>query len=176
MKLLRRTWLKQRGMTLIEVIVIVGLLSAILIGAMTIYSDLFAAIRGRDQLITVLHEANVIMTSIGDDIRHAVALLNDYQGNESQTVMAAFKVKQETSAQPEERVIVYAVDPQRPNRLLRTVQIGDRSTALELSTHVQQLEIAPKSENILAVHLVLQYPVAGKVNTWRTSSVFALRQ
>ncbi len=177
MRNLHRLFSKQRGMTLLEVIVTMGLLSVLLIGTLTIYAQLFKAIQMRDNLMTVLHDADLIMSSIGNDIRNASAFLKkDYQGNDPQKVIAAFKVRTRSAAQPEERVIVYALDSQHPDRLIRSVQTGGRVTSLELSRFVQQLDIAPTSQNVFAVQLVLKHTGAGKVNTWRTSSAFALRE
>ena len=176
MRNLHRLCSKQRGMTLIEVMVTMGLLSVLLIGTLTIYAQLFKAIQTRDNLMTVLHDADLIMSSIGNDIRNASAFLKDYQGNDSQKVIAAFNVRTRSAAQPAERVIVYALDSQHPDRLIRSVQTGGRVMSLELSRLVQQLDIAPTSQNVFAVQLLLKYTGTGKVNTWRTSSAFALRE
>jgi prepilin-type N-terminal cleavage/methylation domain-containing protein len=175
MKKLPGIFTKQQGMTLIEVIVTLGVLSFVLIGTLTIYSETCTTIRTRDNLINMLHDADLIMSYIGEDIRNAAEILKDYQVSDPQAVMAAIKVKQETLNQTEERVIVYALDPQQPNRLIRSVRMGERSTSLELSTLVQKLEIIPRTERVFEVQLILENPVAGKVNTWRTSSAFALR-
>jgi len=166
---------KQRGMTLVEVIVTLGVLSIVLMSALELYSTTLKNIRTNDSLLEILHDANQIMASLEDDIRHANEFLSDYHAGKSQLVVAALKIRKGASEGSEERVIVYALDPDRPNRLVRSVRIGDRSTSIELSTLIQELRILPTADQSFKVTLILEDEVAGKMNTLQASSVFAMR-
>ncbi len=164
-----------RGMTLVEVLVTIAVLSVVLMVTLTLYSTTFRNIRTHESLLNVLHDADLIMSYIGNDIRHADEFLNDYQGSESQTVVAAMKVTGGTPKRREESMIIYSLDAEYPNRLVRSVHIGENLTSMELSTLVRKLEVIPTTDRLFEVKLIVEDKVAGKLNTLQTSSAFALR-
>jgi prepilin-type N-terminal cleavage/methylation domain-containing protein len=174
MKRQNNIFAQPKGMTLVEVLVTIAILSLVLGVTLTLYSTTFRNIRIRESLLYMLHDADLIMSSIGDDIRHTDEFLKDYHAPESHVVVAAMKTKN-PSKQAEERVIVYSLDAERPNRLIRSVHRGEDSTSVELSTFIRKLEIIPTTERLFKVNLLLEDEVAGKVETWQASSAFALR-
>lgn len=169
------SFIKQQGMTLVEVLVTIGVLSFVLGAALTLYTTTFRNIQTRDSFLNILHDADLIMSSMGDDIKHAQTFLKDYQTNASQRVVAALKKIKGGPEQREEIVIVYSLETNRPNRLVRSVHTGEKTTSLELSTHIQELKITPTTDNLFKVTLTLEDEVAGKVNRLQASSAFALK-
>jgi prepilin-type N-terminal cleavage/methylation domain-containing protein len=153
---------KQKGMTLVEVLVTLGILSFVLGATLTLYSSTFRNIRTHDSFLNILHDADVITSYIGADIRRAHEFLKDYQTSQGQTVVAAMKVAKGIPEGNEESVIVYSLDAEHPNRLVRSVHTGASSTSIELSTLIREFK-------------VIEDEVAGNVNTFQASSAFALR-
>jgi prepilin-type N-terminal cleavage/methylation domain-containing protein len=166
---------KQSGMTLIEVLVTIAILSFVLGAALTLYSTTFRNIRTHDSFLNILHDADLIMSYIGDDIRHANHFLNDYPTDESQIVVAAMSTGKGAFNKSEETVIVYSLETKRPKRLIRSVHIGEKTTSLELSKLIQEIKILPTTDKLFKVTLTLKDEVAGKVNSLHASSAFALK-
>lgn len=165
----------QRGMTLVEVIVTLGILSVFFIGTLGIYSTTYKTLRTRDSLMNILDSSDLLMSYIGNDIRHAHEFLNNYQEDNAHTVVAAMKIKQGGLDQTKERIVVYALDAEYPNRLFRIVHQESRVVSIELSTHIHTFNVIPKAENLFEVQLILRDRVAGKVSTLQASSVYAMR-
>lgn len=166
---------KQKGMTLVEVLVTLGILSFVLGATLTLYSSTFRNIRTHDSFLNILHDADVITSYMGADIRRANEFLKDYQASEVQIVVAAMKMAKGSSEGHAESVIVYSLDAERPNRLVRSVHTGASSTSIELSTLIRELKVIPTTHNVFEVTIVLEDEVAGNVNTFQASSAFALR-
>ena len=166
---------KQSGMTLLEVLVTIAILSFVLGAVLTLYATTFRNIRTHDSFLNILHDADLIMSYIGDDIRHANHFLNDYQTDESQIVVAAMNTGKGTSNKSEETVIVYSLDAKRPKHLIRSVHIGEKTTSLELSKLIQEIKILPTTDKLFKVTLTLEDKVAGNVNSLHASSAFALK-
>lgn len=168
MKQQQPTILMPHGMTLVEVLVTITILGFVLASSLTLYSTVLKNIQLRDSMLTMIRDSDLIMTYIGDDLRMAKELLSNYPTNASQTVVAALK--------EEERIIVYAIDADRPNRLVRSVYAGQNSTSTELSTRINRLQILAKTPRLFQVDLLLEETVVGKHQTWQTASAFAARQ
>jgi len=166
---------KQKGMTLVEVLVTLGILSFVLGATLTLYSSTFRNIRTHDSFLNMLHDADLIMSYVGKDIRHANEFLKGYHTSETQIVVAAMKRVKGRPEGDEERLIVYSLDAERPNRLIRSVRTGANSTSIELSTLIREFKIIPTTQNLFEVTILLEDEVAGKVNTLQASSAFASR-
>lgn len=160
-----------RGMTLIEVMVTISLLSFVMASALTLYSNVMKANRQRDSLTTLIADADRILTTIEHDIRRAGALLSEYPIRDTQTVIAALPLRQKPEIPS---TIVYALDDKRPNHLLRLVYSGDNVTSTDMSAVVRSLSITPTTTALVNVELVVEDTIAGDVNTWQASSAFAL--
>ena len=166
---------KQNGMTLVEVLVTITVLSFVFGAALTLYSTTFRNIQTRDSFLNILHDTDLIMSYIGDDIRHAHKILKDYQAEESQIVVAAMKIIKGVPKKSEEILIVYSLETNRPNRLLRSVHTGERTTSLELSKLIREVKVIPTTDKLFKVTLTLEDEVAGKINRLQSSSAFALK-
>ncbi len=165
----------QRGMTLIEVVVTLGILSAFFIGTLGIYSTTYTNLRTRESLLNVVEDSDLLMSYIGNDIQNAYEVLKDYQSAEDRTVVAVMKIRKGTPDQIRERVVVYALDANRPNRLFRTVHTEEQTSSTELSTHIDMIKVIPKSEKLFEVQLILEDRVARKISRLQASSTYAMR-
>ena len=165
---------KQQGMTLVEVMVTITVLSFVLGSSLTLYASMLKNIKKRDSVITMLHDADRIMTTLGTDIRRADKWLNNYSTRESYTVIAAMKVTNPFPNSSQEYIVVYALDDAYPNRLVRTVYAGESTTSTALSTRISAIKITPKPRNLVNVELLLEETVAGETKSWQGSSAFAL--
>ena len=166
----------QQGMTLLEVLVTLGILSILLIGTLRLYSVTYKNLRTRHSLLDTIHDANLVMSYVGDDIRQTHEFLEHYTHKELATIVAALKLGRGTPVQAQERVIIYSLDAKRPGVLIRSVETGAEVTSVNLSTLVKNFEILPKNERLLEVKLTLEDVTAGEVSTLQVSSAYALRQ
>lgn len=175
MKKQRHFWVAQQGMTLIEVIVTIGVLSIFFIGTLGMYTRTYRHLQTRDSLISIVDDSDRIMSYIGDDIRHAHQFLNDYQGDDSHIVVAAMKIRQGGPEAPMENLVVYFLDADRPNRLIRSVRTKNNTVTMEISTQVHTLKVVPKEKKLFEVQLSVQDQVAGKQSTTQVLSQYAIR-
>lgn len=167
-----------RGMTLVEVLVTIGVLSLVLAFILPMYSTSYETIRSRDALLTLIHESDRLMNMIGDDIRKAYEILLNAPSDKEHTVTATMKVHQiAPDSSLQEQVITYALDAQRPNRLLRLVQRQENEKLIttELSRNIQSIQITSKTPMLFDVQLRLQQTVAGKKVSLQTASSYAMR-
>lgn len=171
-----RTKTKQQGMTLVEVMVTIAVLSMVMASALTLYSRMFKNIQQRDSVVTMLYDSDHIMTYIGHDIRNADELLDAYPVEASQTLITAMKFATPTGEGQEEQVVAYTLDTNRPTHLVRSIYAGESVVSTTLSTLVQVINIKPKTKNLFEVELLLEDTVAGELKSWQASSAFALQQ
>ena len=169
----RRFLMEQQGMTLLEVLVTLGILSMVFIGTLRLYSTTYKNLRTRHLLVETIHDANLVMAYIGDDIRQADQVLSNYTDTELDTVVAAMKM---IPAYADERVVIYSLDAKRPTSLIRSVKTGTDRVSIQLSTLVKDLEIIPKNDKLFEVKLTLEDVTAGEVSTLQVSSAYALRK
>lgn len=165
-----------RGMTLVEVLVTITILSFVLGSSLGIFGSVLKTITIRDSMLTMIYDADVIMMDLGQDLRHADEILSNYAANASQTVVVALKSINTASPRREERVIVYVLDANRPNRLVRSVYAGQNSTSVELSTRVGNIKVNALASGLVEVKLILTDMVAGKAQAWQASTVFAMKK
>ncbi len=167
---------RRQGMTLIEVMVTIGILSAFFIVALGMYSKTYSYVRSRNALMTIVDESDRIMTYIGADIRNAREFLADYTDeDESHRVIAAFTMKAGKSGEAAERVIVYFWDADAPGRLVRSVQTAERQADMELTTNFDSLVVIPHAERLFEVRLFLQQQTADNVSRSHIISKYAMR-
>lgn len=166
------------GMTLIEVLVTIGVLSLVLAFILPMYSTSYETLRSRDALLTIIHESDRLMHMIGADIRKAHEVLRNAPSDMEHTVVATMKVHQIASdSSLQEQVIFYALDAQRPNRLLRIVQQqgNEQLVATELSRNVESIQVTSETQTLFNIQLRLQQTVAGKRVSLQTASSYAMR-
>ena len=149
-----------KGMTLVEVVVTISLLS-----------NIMKANRQRDSLATLIADADRILHPIERDIRRADTLLLEYPIQDTQTIIAALPMRQKPEIFS---TIVYALDNTRPNHLLRLVYSGDSVTLTDMSAVVRSLSISPTTTDLVNVDLVVEDTIAGDMSTWQASSAFVL--
>ena len=158
----------QQGMTLLEVMVTLGILSMILIGTLRLYSTTYKNLQTHNALIDTIHDANLVMSYIGDDIRQADQVLNNYSNPELDTVVAAMKMGRGISKRADELALTIAVlvatagedeHPACPGRVLdrpmqgRHERVGDilenQSDGRRLpirATKVRRVDVMPPTE------------------------------
>lgn len=167
------------GMTLIEVLVVIGVLSVIMALILPLYSTSYETIRSRDALMTIIHESDLLMQTIGNDIREAHTILLNYSSKDIEhSVVAALKTRRMTpDASPHDQLIFYALDGQRPNRLLRMVQQpgSQRVVTTEISRNIGSLQISSKTDKLFTVELLVQQTVAGQKVSLQTASSYMMR-
>jgi prepilin-type N-terminal cleavage/methylation domain-containing protein len=170
---------RRDGMTLVETLVTLGVLSIVMAGSLLVYSTTLKAIHTRNSQIRIMHDADTIMSYVGNDLRHTYQYLPNYQGKPSQQVVAALKVLKGSAEFPNEQLVVYFLDADTPSRLMRSVISDDyQATPVELSALVRDITIAPaatSAKKLFEIHLSLEDTVAGKSNTLQTSSAFTSR-
>lgn len=167
--------LSSRGMTLVEVLVTITVLSFVLAISLGIYGNLLKTITMRDSISAMIGDADLIMRYIGQDLRQADEILSNYATNASQAVVVALKSINTASPRREERVVVYVLDADRPNRLVRSVYAGQNSTSIELSTRIGSINVSPSSPGLVGVKLMLTEMAAGKAQAWEASTTFAVK-
>ena len=160
-----------RGMTLIEVVVTISLLSFVMASALTLYSNIMKTSRQRDSLATLIADSDRILSTIERDIQNADHLLSEYPIQDSLSVVAALPMHQKYGAAS---TVVYALDNERPNHLLRIVYSGNDVASIDMSAVVQNLTMTSTTSALVNVELTVEDTVAGNVNTWQVSSAFAL--
>lgn len=164
------------GMTLVEVLVTITVLSFVMGSSLGIYSKVLKTIRIRDSILTMIGDADVIMMYLGQDLRHADEILSNYATNSSQTVVVALKSINMASPHREERVIAYMLDADRPNRLVRSVYAEQNSISIELSPRIGNIKVNPSSPGLVEVKLMLTDMAAGKAQIWQASTTFAVKE
>ncbi|GAK55017.1 Tfp pilus assembly protein PilW [Candidatus Vecturithrix granuli] len=167
-----------RGMTLIEVLVTIGVLSVVLALVLPMYSTSYETIRSRDALLTIIHESDRLMDMIGNDIRKAHEILCNAPSDMKHVVVATMKVHQIASdSSLQEQAITYALDAQRPNRLLRIVQQqgNEKLITTELSRNIESIQMTSETQTLFNIQLRLQQTVAGKKVALQTISSYAMR-
>ena len=174
-----RIWHDARGMTLLEVLVTIGVLSVVLALILPMYSTSYETIRSRDALVTIIHEGDLLMTMIGGDIRKAHEILLNYSSkNTENPVVAALKIWQMTpDSSLHEQIIFYALDAQRPNRLLRMVQHpgSEQLMSTEISRNIGSIQVTSNTDKLFTIQLMLQQTVAGKKVSLQTTTSYAMR-
>lgn len=166
---------KQQGMTLVEVLVTITVLSFVLGSSFTLYASMLKNIRKRDSVIAMLHEADQIMTTLGNDIRRADEWLNNYSTRDSHTVIAAMKMADPLTNSGDKCTVVYALDKDYPNHLVRAVYVGESITHTALSARISAIKITPQPPKLVYVELRLEEMVAGETKTWQGSSAYAMK-
>lgn len=166
---------RRHGMTLVEVLVTLSVLSLVLAGSLSVYSSTYKTLRTRDALMNVIDDTTRIMATLGDDIRQAQEFLPDYHSLEFPKVIVALKSYRPTNAHLEERLVLYSLDNKHPNRLIRSVITSKGVTSLQISAFIQNITILPKTDNLLEISLSLKAIAAGQPYTLQTSTVYALR-
>jgi prepilin-type N-terminal cleavage/methylation domain-containing protein len=165
----------QQGLTLIEVIVTLAVLSGFLIGILGIYSKTYRNIKIKDSLISVIEDSDQIMSYIGNDIRHAYKFLGDYQDDTSHIVVAAMKIREGMPEAPTENLVVYFLDAEQPHRLIRDVRTPQSHITTEISNHIHTFRVIPKTQKLFEVQLILQDQAAGNISTSQVTSKFTMR-
>ncbi len=171
----RRVSLTRQGLTLIEVIVTLGVLSVFLTGTLGIYSRTYRNIKIKDSLMSVMSDSDLIMTYLGHDIRHAYEFLSDYQDDTSNIVIAAMKIREGMPEAPTENLVVYFLDAEQPHRLVRDVRTPHSHITAEISTRVHTFKVIPKTQRLFEVRLILQDQAAGNLSTSQVTSKFTMR-
>ncbi len=156
----------QNGMTLLEVLVTLGVLSVIFISTLQFYASTYAFLRNQEALTNVLLDANRIMTLLAEDIRGAETFLPDVSVNQSRTVVAAFEMRSNR--------IVYSIAAEHPTTLRRSVHTGDNETFVDLSSVVRSLSVADK-HGLISVSLVLDIKGTGRAATYQVASAYAMK-
>lgn len=169
-------WNGQRGMTLLEVVVTLGILSGVLLGTMKIYSNAYRHFRTRGTLLTLLEDADQIMSTLGGDIRRANAISDSYPPEGQRTVVVALHLTPQASPAPKDMTVVYSRDANHPYRLFRSVYTEEKViTSIELSTHIHDIHVHPKGKRLFEVRLALQESAARKTSSLQVSSAYATR-
>jgi hypothetical protein len=101
--------------------------------------------------------------------------LSNYSTGESHTVIAAMKVSNPYPDSSQEYIVVYALDDEFPNRLVRVVYAGESATSTALSARISAIKITPKPQKLVRVELLLEEIVAGEAKLWQGSSAFAMK-
>ncbi|MBD3307107.1 prepilin-type N-terminal cleavage/methylation domain-containing protein [candidate division KSB3 bacterium] len=171
-------WLRNhQGMTLLEVMVTLGVLSGVLAATLTMYSNTYKNIRTREALIDAIHDIDLIMTTIGDDIRQAQEFLPSYHDDElGGTTVAAMKIFMPDARSGEEAIVVYSLDTDQADRLVRSLRRQDHVTSVELSSRIQTLQVIPKTDRLIQVDVTVEGFVDAKRSTVQASSVYAMRK
>lgn len=165
----------ERGMTLLEVLVTLGVLSIIFIGILQFYSTTYKHLRVRESFVDIVYDAQVIMAHLGEDIRQAEEFLANFPMDNTRSVITVFKMAPKTSTASPNIVVVYSLDNSRPSRLLRSTYEGEQERSTELSTSVQTLTIEPEMNGLVNVELVMRDKIAGRFTTFDVSSAYAMR-
>ena len=167
---------EQWGMTLLEVIVTLGVLSVIFMGTLKLYSTTYKTLRTRDSLLNLIHDSHILMSYIGDDIRHAESVKSDFQLHTPNTVVAIIKIAAGSAIPSKEMVVVYSLGVKHPNRLFRSVYIeGKETSKVEISTYIYKLRVKPKTKKLFEVQIILKDQVVGQLSTLQVSSAYAMR-
>ncbi len=166
---------EQRGMTLLEIMVTLGVFSIFVMGTLQFYSATYKHLRIRESAFDVMHDAQHIMSAIGQDIRQAEEVVENYQELPARSVITAFKIAPTLSLYSGQTMIVYWLDETRPTHLFRSVYKNGQESSLELSPFIQSLTIQPEGDRLLNVQLALQDTVAGQLTTFQASSTYAMR-
>lgn len=168
-----------RGMTILELLVTMGVLSVLFALILPMYSTSYETIRSRDALVTIIHESDLLMNMIGNDIRESQeALLNYSPKDMDHTVVAALKTRRMTAdASFQEQLILYVLDEDRPNRLLRMVQQPGKEQLMttEVSRNIESIQVKAATNKLFTVQLMLQQTVAGKKVSLQTASSYMMR-
>lgn len=170
---MNRGWRSQKGMTLLEVLVTLGVMSLIFISTLEFYSSSYAFLRGQEGKANALEDANRIMTLLAEDIRGAEALLPDFTMNAPRTVVAAFRMR--PTAAVSRRIVAYSLDQARPTTLLRSVYSEERETFFELSSDVRSLSISERN-GLVSVSLALDVKGTGRASTYQVASAYAMKR
>jgi len=170
--MMARNWRSQKGMTLLEVLVTLGVMSVIFIGTLEFYSSSYAFLRGQEAKSNALEDANRIMTLFAEDIRGAEALLPDFTMNAPRTLVAAFQMRPNAAAP--RRIVTYSLDQARPATLLRSVYSEERETFFELSSDVHSLSVSERN-GLISVLLALDLKGTGRASTYEVASAYAMK-
>jgi prepilin-type N-terminal cleavage/methylation domain-containing protein len=160
----------QSGMTLVEVLVTISLLSLVMATTLTLYSRIMKTNRQRDSVTSMIADADRILATLEQDVRNADSVNSNFTLDDSYTVVAALSRTPNGSQQP---TVVYAFGAEQPHRLFRVSITDAATTATELSPRVQSLTISSSSAGPLVdVELVVEENVDGELRTWKASSAF----
>ena len=172
-----RFFREQSGMTLLEALVTLAVLSVVFTSTLTIYLKTYKNFQTRSSLLNLVHDSDLVMSGIGSDIRRSRELFENYQHEAFVKVVAAMKIVQGDKETAKEKIIVYSLDAEHPNRLLRSVHSAEEGNIIstELSRHVQSIKIIPKLENVFDIYLTVKDEAAGKKFVLQTSSSYAMR-
>ena len=163
----------QRGMTLLEVLVTLGVLAMFMAGTLQFYSTSYRALNAGEASLGLTHDAHAIMSILSEDIRQAEAFVPDFPT--ARTVVAAMRMASKTVANAKDVVVVYSLDDRQPAHLFRTVVKGEQESSLELASSVKSLELHSADNRLLRVELSLEKTVAGQQKTFEASSAYAMR-
>ncbi len=165
----------QCGMTLLEVMVTLGVLSIFFMGTLQFYSTTYKHLRTRESALDLLHDAHYIMSSLGKDIRQAENLVENFQELPARSVIAALKMAPDLNSHSGKMIVVYWLDRTRPTHLFRSVYRNGQESSSELSSLIQSLTIQPETDRLVSVQFTLQDRIAGQAATFQVSSAYAMR-
>lgn len=165
-------WRSQKGMTLLEVLVTLGVMSVIFISTLEFYSSSYAFLRKQDAKSSALEDANRIMALLAEDIRNAETLLPDFATNAPRTLVAAFRMRPNAAAP--RRIVAYSFEHDRPTTLLRSVYREEKETFFELSSDVRALSISEQN-GLLSISLALDLKGTGRASTYQVASAYAMK-
>ena len=160
----------QHGMTLLEMLITITLLGSVMAGTLTLYANIMKTNRQRDTIAGMIEDSDRILTTVEQDIRHAVAIDPNYALAGTYAVVAALPRAKNGAVRPQ--TLVYAFDAAQPKRLLR-ILVTDDVHVTELATGVKTFTLRQTSNALVQVELILEHIVAGETKTWQTSTVFS---
>ena len=162
----------QKGMTLLEVLVTIGVMSVVFISTLEFYASSAQFLRKQEAMASVLQDANRIMALLAEDIRGAETFLPDFVVNEPRTVVAAFKMR--PNAAFSRRVVAYSFENAHPTTLLRSIHTEEREVFFELSSDVHSLAVS-EQYGLVSVSLVLDVKGTGRALTYQVASAYAMK-
>ena len=166
---------EQRGMTLLEVLVTLGVLGIFMAGTLQFYSTSYRHLNANEASLELTHDAHGIMSLLAEDIRQSEAFVPDFPHDTTHTVLAAMRMAPKSVPNAENVVIVYSLDDRQPAHLFRSVFKDNKVSSLELSSSVQSLSIHPDENRPVKVELTLGKTVAGQQKIFKASSAYAMR-
>ncbi|PID58929.1 hypothetical protein CSB45_02710 [candidate division KSB3 bacterium] len=165
----------QQGMTLLEVLVTLGVMTIFMAGTLQFYSTNYRILSAGDAMLDLTHDAHTIMSRLAEDIRRTELFLPDFSSKSGRTVVAAMRMAPRTAADLNGVVVVYSLSDGKPAHLFRTVMKGSQERSLELAPSVTSLQLYTDATQLIRVELALEKTVSGQKKTFEVSSAYAMR-